>query len=91
VIAISTSGASPALAKKIRQDIEQRYGREYGLFLDKMAAIRNRVREEVPDHHKRNEVFQEIVNSDVIDLIRLGKMHEAELRMAQIAGLKHRG
>jgi len=91
VIAISTSGASPALAKKIRQDIEQQYGREYGLFLDKMAAIRNRVREEVPDQHKRNEVFQAIVNSDVIDLIRQGKTHEAELRMAQIAGLKHRG
>jgi precorrin-2 dehydrogenase / sirohydrochlorin ferrochelatase len=91
VIAISTSGASPALAKKIRQDIEQRYGREYGLFLEKMAAIRNRVREEVPDSHKRNAVFQAIVNSDVIDLIRLGKTHEAELRMAEIAGLKHRG
>jgi hypothetical protein len=56
-----------------------------------MAAIRNRVREEVPDQHKRNEVFQAIVNSDVIDLIRQGKTHEADLRMAQIAGLKHRG
>ncbi len=91
MIAISTSGASPALAKKIRQDIEQQYGREYGLFLDKMSNIRNRVREEVPDRQKRQAVFQAIVDSDVIDLIRQGKMHEAELRMTEIAGLKHRG
>lgn len=91
MIAISTSGASPALAKKIRQDIEQRYGGEYGLFLDKMSAIRNRVREEIPDEQKRHEVFQALVDSDVIDLIRHGKTHEAELRMAAIAGLKHRG
>jgi precorrin-2 dehydrogenase/sirohydrochlorin ferrochelatase len=68
MIAISTSGASPALAKKIRQDIEQRYGKEYGLFLDKMSAIRNRVLEEVPDGQKRHAVFQAIVDSDVIDL-----------------------
>jgi precorrin-2 dehydrogenase/sirohydrochlorin ferrochelatase len=91
MIAISTSGASPALAKKIRQDIEQRYGKEYGLFLDKMSAIRNRVLEEVPDGQKRHAVFQAIVDSDVIDLIRQGKMHEAELRMTEIAGLKRRG
>ena len=91
MIAISTSGASPALSKKIRQDIEQRYGREYGLFLDKMSVIRNRVLEEVPDGQKRQAVFQAIVDSNVIDLIRQGKTHEAELRMTEIAGLKHRG
>ena len=91
MIAISTSGSSPALAKKIRQDIGQRYGKEYGLFLDKMSAIRNRVRQEVPDRRKRHAVFQAIVDSDVIELIRQGKMHEAELRMAEIAGLPHRG
>lgn len=91
LIAISTSGASPALAKKIRQDMELRYGPEYGLFLDKMSAIRNRVREEVFDPQRRHEVFQAIVDSDVIELIRQGKAYEADLRMAEIAGLKHRG
>jgi precorrin-2 dehydrogenase/sirohydrochlorin ferrochelatase len=91
MIAISTSGASPALAKKIRQDIERTYGREYGIFLDKMSAIRNRVREEVPDEQKRHQIFQAIVDSDVIELIRQGSVHQAELRMAEIAGLKHRG
>ena len=90
LIAISTSGTSPALARKIRQDIEQRYGTEYEIFLEKLSAIRKRVLEEVPDENKRRQVFQAIVDSDVIDLIRQGKTHAAELRMAEIAGLKHR-
>jgi precorrin-2 dehydrogenase/sirohydrochlorin ferrochelatase len=90
LIAISTSGASPALARKIRQDIEQRYGTEYEIFLEKLSAIRKRALEEIPDEGKRRQVFQAIVDSDVIDLIRQGKAHAAELRMAEIAGLKHR-
>ena len=90
LIAISTSGTSPALAKKVRHDVEQRYGGEYELFLNNLSAIRKRVLEEIPDESKRRTVFQAIVDSDVIDLIRQGKTHAAELRMAEIAGLKHR-
>lgn len=91
MIAVSTSGASPALAKKIRQDIAQQYGSEYGIFLDKVQAMRDRVRKEIPDQRKRRQVFQSIVDSDVIDLIRQGRVHEADLLMAELAGLKHRG
>ncbi len=59
-------------------------------FLDKMS-VSARLREEVPDEQKRQAVFQAIVDSDAIDLMRQGKTHEAELRMTEIAGLKHRG
>ena len=90
LIAISTSGASPALSRKIRQDIEQRYGAEYEVLLEKLSAIRKRVLEEIPDESKRRQVFQAIVDSDIIDLIKQGKTHAAELRMAEIAGFKHR-
>lgn len=90
LIAISTSGTSPALAKKVRQDVEQTYGTEYEIFLEKLSAIRKRVLEEIPDESRRRQVFQAIVDSDVIDLIKQGKTHAADLRMAEIAGLKHR-
>ncbi len=90
LIAVSTSGASPALSKKIRRELEAAYGPEYGLFLSKLSAVRKRVLEEVPDEGHRKRVFQAIVDSDVIDLIRQGKKHEAELRMTELAGLKRR-
>jgi precorrin-2 dehydrogenase/sirohydrochlorin ferrochelatase len=90
LIAVSTSGTSPALSKKIRQELEERYGPEYGLFLDKVSGIRKRVMEENADEQKRRRIFQAIVDSDAIELLRQGKAHEAEVRMIELAGLKHK-
>jgi precorrin-2 dehydrogenase/sirohydrochlorin ferrochelatase len=90
LIAVSTSGASPALSKKIRQELEKSYGPEYGLLLNKLTSIRKKVLKEVADESVRKKIFQSIVDSDVIDLLRQGKTHEAELRMAELAGLTHR-
>jgi precorrin-2 dehydrogenase/sirohydrochlorin ferrochelatase len=88
LIAVSTSGASPALSKKIRRELERRYGTEYELFLDRLSAIRRRVLDELSDENARRKVFQAIVDSDVSELLRQGKTREADLRMADIAGLK---
>jgi len=90
MIAVSTSGVSPALAKKIRQELEARYDRAYDLFLEKFGSIRKRVMEEVADEQQRRAIFQRIVDSDAIELLRAGKVHEAEQRMDELAGLKHR-
>jgi precorrin-2 dehydrogenase / sirohydrochlorin ferrochelatase len=91
LIAVSTSGASPALSKKVRQELEKTYGPEYDLLLARLAAIRKRLLDEVPDESARKKVFQAIVDSDVLDLLRQGKTHAAGQRMADIAGLKDRG
>jgi len=90
VIAVSTSGASPALARKIRQDLERTYGPEYEHLLDKLSSVRARVLEEVPEEGRRREIFQALADSEVLDLLRRGETHAAELRMLEIAGLKHR-
>ena len=87
LIAVSTAGASPALAKRIRQELERQYGTEYELFLEKLSAIRARVQETVPDEQERRRIFRAIVDSDAMALIRQGKTHEAEARMLELAGL----
>jgi precorrin-2 dehydrogenase/sirohydrochlorin ferrochelatase len=89
LIAVSTSGASPALSKKIRQELEKRYGPEYELLLRHLTSIRKRVREKIADENERRKIYQSIVDSEVIDLLRQGKTHEAELRMAELAGFTH--
>lgn len=91
LIAISTSGASPALSRKIRRELEEKYGPEYELFLGELSAVRKRVLEEIPDEDRRRKIFQAIVDSDVLELFKQGKTHEAERRMIEIAGLTHRG
>lgn len=90
LIAVSTSGTSPALSKKIRQELSALYGPEYDLFLRKLSALRKRVREEIADEEERRRIFQTLVDSDVLGLLREGKPHEAEVRMIELAGLKHK-
>jgi len=88
LIAVSTSGVSPALSKKIRQELEERYGTEYEAFLAKMSMLRARLMEEVEDERVRRKILQSLANSDVIGLLREGKTHEADHRVAEIARLK---
>jgi precorrin-2 dehydrogenase/sirohydrochlorin ferrochelatase len=85
LIAVSTSGISPALAKKIRQELESRYGAEYALFLEKLTQIRQKVLEEVADEEKRKAIFQKIVESDVISLLQQGRVRDADLRIAELS------
>jgi len=89
LIAVSTGGISPALAKKIRQELDAHYGAVYALFLEKLAKVRKRVLDEVPDEQNRRAILQSIVDSDIIDLLKQGKAHEADVRIAEISRLKH--
>ncbi len=45
-VAISTSGASPAFAARLRRELQREFGPEYGRVLDKLAALRARCRAE---------------------------------------------
>ncbi|MCK5312056.1 MAG: bifunctional precorrin-2 dehydrogenase/sirohydrochlorin ferrochelatase [Desulfobacteraceae bacterium] len=70
LITISTSGKSPALAKKIKEDMEHEFGSEYADFLYIMGKIRKRLlsKSHAPDEHKI--IFQKLINSELIDTIK---------------------
>ncbi len=87
LIAIATSGISPGLSKKIRQELETLYGPEYKLFLEKLAAIRKLVLTEIGDEQNRRRIFQTIIDSNVIELLRQGKTNEAQSRIDELVGL----
>jgi len=84
LIAISTCGGSPALARKVREDLERAYGPEYGVFLEKMANLRRRLLHDVADENVRRKVYQAVVDSDVLYLLKAGQTHEADHRIAEI-------
>lgn len=84
LLAVSTCGSSPALAKQVRLDLERTYGPEYGMFLEKMSLLRRRLLHEVADEEVRRKVFQAVVESDVLYLLKGGAAHEADLRIAEI-------
>ena len=66
-IAISTSGSSPALAKRIRRQLESQFGPEYGELLRALRAIRPRVKDRFPSFDDRKDFFSHLV--DDLDLL----------------------
>jgi len=70
VIAISTSGKSPAFAKKMRQDLEKEFGEEYDEFLQLMGAIRKKALSEKHEPEAHKQLFEQLINRGLIDMIR---------------------
>lgn len=69
MVAVSTSGSSPAMAKKIRQDLEHRFGPEYAKLLQLMGNIRKKLLSSghAPDDHK--QVFHTLIGKGILELI----------------------
>jgi precorrin-2 dehydrogenase/sirohydrochlorin ferrochelatase len=73
-IAISTAGASPALAKRMKREIEGQFGAEYARLAILLNDVRGWAKATLPTYQDRKLFFEGIVNSapDPIDLLRAG-------------------
>lgn len=87
-IAISTGGASPAFAKKLRMEMEERYGEEYAIFLDIMAAIRQKLLTKGAENDKNRKVFNKLASSAMPEMIRGGRWEEVDKTIVSILGEK---
>ena len=86
-IAVSTSGCSPALAARIRQQMEQIFGPEYADFLELLGELRQPVSARCPSFEARKALWTQLLDSDVLDLLRNGQPEQARRLAAQLAGL----
>jgi precorrin-2 dehydrogenase/sirohydrochlorin ferrochelatase len=59
-VAISTSGASPALARRLRQQLQARLGREFQRHLRLLREARKKVLKSVPDQKERARLFRKL-------------------------------
>lgn len=80
-LCFSTNGKSPLLAKKIRQDLEARYGREYEEFLQLLGRERVWALQEVAKIDQRKAYFEELVFSDLLDLLKSGQAEVVNQRI----------
>jgi len=73
-IAISTGGKSPALAKKIRGDLEGMFGPEYGSFIELLGLLRRELISRGRPSSENKIIFQRLVNSPLLELIKEGNI-----------------
>jgi len=83
-IAISTSGTSPALTKRIRKDLQDRFGEEYARFLQLMSRLRPRVLALGRDTEENSALFRHLVGSRLLEALRLG---DKTLAQAELSAL----
>lgn len=85
-IAVSTSGTSPAFAKKLRKRLEEQFGEEHADFLHLMGKIRKRLVEEDHDPEQHKRIFTDLINSDLPALIKTGNTKAVDTLLAGILG-----
>jgi siroheme synthase-like protein len=73
-IAISTAGASPALAKRIKREIADTYGEPYARLAELLNEVRGWAKGTLPTYQDRKVFFESIVNGDPdpVELLRAG-------------------
>ena len=63
-IAISTNGKSPALAQRIRKELERKYPAEYGDWLDWLGAIREILRADSNDVEQTKALLHQLATRE---------------------------
>jgi siroheme synthase-like protein len=79
-IAISTAGASPALAKRMKREISELFGSQYAELAEILNLHRGWAKGTLPTYQDRKAFFEEVVNGDPdpVELLREGRREELE-------------
>ncbi len=77
MIAVSTSGASPAMSKGIRLELQKYYGAGFSGYLKGLSRLRQKALKDLPPA-KRRRLFKRLGSSDIIRRIRAGDISSPE-------------
>lgn len=80
-IAVSTSGASPAMARAIRKEIETIYSGDFGHFAGFLKKLRKKASVEIPGKRKREGFLKGIFSEDIFNILRKKGLKKAKERV----------
>ncbi len=86
LVAVSTSGRSPALARLLRQKLEREIGPEYPRFLSLLGRVRKKVLSRGLGQRENQRIFRRLVKDDLLPLIRGKKRREVDQRLRRALG-----
>jgi siroheme synthase-like protein len=77
-IAIATGGRSPALARRLREELEQRFGEEWEEVLRVLGDVRSETLADLPDLAERSRRWQAALDTEELaGLVKAGRADEA--------------
>ncbi len=77
-IAVSTGGGSPALARRLREQLETQFGQEWSELLEVLRDVRSETLTGLSDLAERSRRWQTALDTDeLIGLVRAGRIDEA--------------
>ncbi len=85
-LAISTGGKSPALAKRMRQEMESQFGSEYGVLLATLGALRPLVLDLKLPHEDNKQIFEQLLHDEMVIWIRENQWHKVIEHFHKILG-----
>lgn len=84
LIAISTSNKSPAVARRIRQNLEEEFGPEYAVLLNLMGAIRQRLLAQAKSPEAHKHMFERLLDEGLLEMIRDNRIKDVEDRKSVV-------
>lgn len=69
-LAISTEGASPAVSKAVRKEIEAYYDREFARYLRFVEDVRKQAIGKIPDREKREKFLKSLASEEALRILR---------------------
>ena len=77
-IAVSTGGASPTIAKRLREELKRSVSVEYVPMLRLLSSLRGIAKRRLPKYQDRKRYFDQLVQGQVFELTKAGKQVEAK-------------
>jgi precorrin-2 dehydrogenase/sirohydrochlorin ferrochelatase len=76
LVAISTSGRSPAMARMLRQNLEKEIGPEYSFLLELLGRAREKVLSLGRRRKENQRIFRRLLQEDLLSLIKDRRFQE---------------
>lgn len=83
IVTVSTGGGSPALAKKLRVQLEKEIGPEYEAVVELMSLIREGVIDESCDHQESGDIFRRLIEGNLLQSVLEKNWFDVQMLLLQ--------
>jgi precorrin-2 dehydrogenase/sirohydrochlorin ferrochelatase len=82
-VAISTSGAAPSVAKRLRDELKATYGEEWGTYVSLLGTVRALAFGTIDDATRRDGALAAVAEADLLSRIAAGESLEPAAVLAE--------